>query len=367
MGLKYFRLLPIPFKYLLILAGIVSTIFIFREYTSYLLRNTTTPFFWFQVIASTLVNYFLWALLTPVIFIVYQSFIIKRRVTVSNFAKPLLLSIFITFAYRVASSFILSCLLYLKDGRWHKLFESHSLHAIVVGFFGSFIEYWIIVGIFLALDYYRKFREKELALVSIEKELVNSQLNALKMQLNPHFLFNTLHTVSSLMEESTNDAQKVLSRLGNLLRTMLNQHKNHTSTLLEEIDFIKNYLDIEQIRFSDRLHIQYDIPANTLSAQIPHLILQPLAENAIKHGFSNNIASGFIKIASRKLDGKLELTLEDNGKGTRNSQTFKAKEGIGIANVKNRLKYMYGNEFSFEMKYLTPHGFMAKISLPFKS
>lgn len=299
----------------------------------------------------------------------YQSFIVKTKPTFKNFIKPLLLSIFITFAYRVISSFILSCLLYLKDGRWQKLFESHSLHAIVVGFFGSFIEYWIIVGAFLALDYYRKFREKELALVSIEKELVNSQLNALKMQLNPHFLFNTLHTVSSLMEENINDAQKVLSRLGNLLRAMLSQHKSHTATLLEEISFIKNHLDIEQIRFSDRLHIQYDIPANTHSAQIPHLILQPLAENAIKHGFSHNIASGHIKIASRKFDGKLELTIEDSGnsRGSRNPQTFKIKEGIGITNVKNRLKYMYGNEFSFEIKHLTPNGFMAKVSLPFKS
>ena len=145
----------------------------------------------------------------------------------------------------------------------------------------------------------------------------------------------------------------------------MEQDQKHSIPLSEEIKYISSYLDIEQVRFNDRLQIEYDVSKETLDAMVPNLILQPLVENAVKHGFSKRTDCGVIKVSSRRLNGFLEIVIEDDGKGVPNPAAVLANPGIGIQNVKDRLKQMYRDEFQFEIKSPNHHGFIARLEIPF--
>jgi LytS/YehU family sensor histidine kinase len=197
----------------------------------------------------------------------------------------------------------------------------------------------------------------------LEKHLAQAKLQALQMQLNPHFLFNTLHSISSLMHKDVEAADRMIARLSDLLRAALDGAGTQQVTLRQELDLLQLYLSIEQIRFGSRLTVKMDIAPDTLGAQVPNLILQPLVENAIKHGIEPRAWPGCIESQARRQEGNLALIVSDNGAGLGLNGVI--KEGVGLANTRARLRELYGTAQSFELVRGRDGGVRVELSIPF--
>jgi LytS/YehU family sensor histidine kinase len=225
--------------------------------------------------------------------------------------------------------------------------------------------YWFIVICHEGWHYYQSFRERELHAAELQHELVEAKLAALRMQLNPHFLFNTLHAVSALIHENPDAADRVLVRLSELLRLTLDQSRPEEVALCEEMAFLEGYLEIEQTRFPDRLQIEKNVEPDTTEALVPFLILQPLVENAIRHGIEPNEKAGRLSIRASRSNGTLHLSVTDNGAGLDGASTNPGK-GIGLSNTRSRLRHLYGEKCILELVPVQGGGLEARIQLPFK-
>ena len=175
--------------------------------------------------------------------------------------------------------------------------------------------YWAIIGFWHATAYYRVAQDRALKASRLETRLAEAQLQALQRQLHPHFLFNTLNAISALMHRDVEAADQMLARLSDLLRIALDQRGAQEVALKDELEFLEKYLEIEQTRFGDRLVVRYDVEAETLDAQVPNLILQPLVENSVRHAVAVRIEPGLIEIRARRVGTNLELSVHDNGPG----------------------------------------------------
>jgi two-component system, LytTR family, sensor kinase len=222
--------------------------------------------------------------------------------------------------------------------------------------------YWAIVGVVYAFDYYRKYREHQLKASQLETQLAQAQLEALKMQLQPHFLFNTLHAISSLMHRDVEAADRMLARLSDLLRLTLENAGAQEVTLRQELEFLERYLEIEQTRFRDRLRVRMEIEPETLDARVPNLILQPLVENAIRHGIAARAAASSIEIRATRANGSLLMQVRDDGPGLQ----AEIKEGVGLANTRARLAQLYGAAQRFELSNVADGGLLVSLTLPFR-
>ncbi len=199
----------------------------------------------------------------------------------------------------------------------------------------------------------------------MENQLTSAQLRALRLQLQPHFLFNTLNAISSLMEFDTKTAQTMVRRLGDLLRSVLDRNKRPAIPLSEELEFSKNYLAIEQIRFQDRLNVVFEVDDELYDAKVPNLLLQPLIENAIKHGFSSRTDQGNIEVIARKKGPhNMELIVRDDGNGSTLEKEVIVQKGIGLKNVCERVKHIYKDLASVIINTSEGGGFEICISLP---
>jgi two-component system, LytTR family, sensor kinase len=223
--------------------------------------------------------------------------------------------------------------------------------------------YWVILAVCHAFDYYEKFHERELRAAELEKRLAQARLQALQSQMNPHFLFNTLHTISALMHKDVEAADRMVMKLSDLLRRALDNTDAHEVPLKQEIDFLERYLEIEKTRFGERLRVDMEIAPDTLRAAVPNLVLQPLVENAIRHGIERHARPGKIILRARRRESQLELEVQDNGAG------FPAggpqREGIGLANTRSRLQQLYGAEQRFELQNVPAGGLLARVVIPF--
>jgi len=229
----------------------------------------------------------------------------------------------------------------------------------------NILVYGVIVAVSQAFDYYRKYRERELHASELEKHLVQAKLQALQMQLNPHFLFNTLHSISSLMHKDVEAADRMIMRLSDLLRAALSSADTQEVSLRKELELLHLYLGIEQIRFGDRLSVQMNVADEALDAQVPNLILQPLVENAIRHGIEPRARPGKIELhASRQADA-LSLAVCDNGKGI--PDTKPAREGVGLSNTRQRLRELYGEAHRFELRQGPEGGLRVEMTIPYRS
>ena len=227
----------------------------------------------------------------------------------------------------------------------------------------NLLVYCVTVAVSQAVDYYRKYRERERHAAQLEKNLVQAKLQALQMQLNPHFLFNTLHSISSLMHKDVEAADTMVMRLADLLRAALEGSDTQEVTLREELDFLQRYLEIEKIRFGDRLTVKLEIAPDTLIAHLPNLILQPLVENAIRHGIEPHARPGRIDLRARRAADRLELEVCDNGAGLKPETT--KREGVGLSNTRARLRALYGSAHQFDLGNASNGGFRVLLAIPF--
>jgi len=214
-----------------------------------------------------------------------------------------------------------------------------------------------------ALDYYRRYHERTVQALELEKHLTEARLQALLHQLKPHFLFNTLNGIAALMHTDVDAADTMLVRLSELLRISMSRTGAPQTTLREEMHFLERYLEIEKIRFRNRLEVQMDISPDAIEAQVPSLILQPMVENAMRHGIEPNTRSGRIEIRGSRREQDLVLTVADNGSGLPAGGL--QREGIGVANTRARLAELYGERQKFEMANRPEGGLCVTITLPY--
>jgi two-component sensor histidine kinase len=236
-----------------------------------------------------------------------------------------------------------------------------------------FIIYWGVLAAGFARDYFIRFRARELETARLQAEtaqlqtqLAEARLSALNAQLNPHFLFNTLHAVSSLVERDPRGVRRMIARLSELLRYTLDGGAEHEVALAQELAFLEKYFEIMQIRFQERLEIDVQIDDNARDALVPNLILQPLAENAVKHGVDKVSGTGRIRILARRDGDRLVLSVSDNGPGPQKIARLD-EAGVGLANIRQRLEELYGDAQSFKLAEAPSGGTVAQIVMPFRT
>jgi two-component system LytT family sensor kinase len=232
----------------------------------------------------------------------------------------------------------------------------------------NFLFYALLLGIAHLGLYYRRYREREQAAEELARGLTEARLQALKMQLQPHFLFNTLNAISALIPADAKPARRMVARLGDLLRTTLEHEETQEVTLREELAFLEPYLEIEQARLEDRLTVVMKIAPETLDARVPHLILQPLVENAVRHGIAARIEPGTVEIsASRAPDARfLLLEVRDDGQGVDRDHELGTRRGVGLTNIRSRLEQLYGREHRFKLENQGGGGVLVQIAVPFR-
>lgn len=225
--------------------------------------------------------------------------------------------------------------------------------------------YWLVVLAHHGWRYYQQFRERERRAIELEGQLATAQLAALRMQLNPHFLFNTLNTVAALVHDQPRTAERMVTRLSELLRASLDSPHTQETTLRDELRLLERFLDIEQVRFSDRLQVEIAAPEDLLDLEVPALLFQPLVENAIRHGIEPLESHGQIRISARREQDRLILTVEDNGPGLSAAASPASRRGgIGLSNTRSRLRHLYGDDQSLELLPRPGGGTEVRVTLP---
>ena len=351
----------------LLFAGwtLVSVIFAAISYAAAIGENNK-EFGFGAALRLNLVQFYLWAILSPFLFRFSRRFPIEFRPL--NF-RNLLLYFPAVISFAGVHQTIHLAVLWSITPRWRQRFPAlidcyRSYFGF--GFYNDLIIASLIVIAVHALLYYRNFRASELAQSSLKTQLAQSQLKALKMQLHPHFLFNTLHSISSLVLEDPPKANSMIARLGDFLRLTLDNSDQQLVSLKQETEFLRCYLEIEQVRFGDRLTVAFELEPQTLSAQVPHLILQPVVENAVQHGIAPRATRGHITIEARRLNSLLRLEVRDNGPGITSNGISLGMKGVGLSNVRARLDQIYGSDFRFELMNSRDGGLAVVMEIPFQ-
>lgn len=299
-----------------------------------------------KIIAPALADWYLWAALTPAI-----AWLARRAPIVSP-RWPRALLVHVPVSIGVA---VLKLALRVAVGRaWPTLATTTFGNLILAQFHLNLITYWVIAGLAQAVGYYR-----------LEAKLAQAQLDVLRMQLHPHFLFNTLHAISTLVRKDPEGAERTIAQLSDLLRLTLNTLGRQKSTVKDEMEFVDRYLAIQRTRFGDRLVVRQSIDADTLDALVPTQILQPLVENAIRHGIGPRAAGGRVEITIGRRDGHLALRVADDGVGAGGSAAD-IRAGVGLSNTRARLKELYGAGNRLVLSTAPGGGFAAAMTIPFE-
>ena len=228
-------------------------------------------------------------------------------------------------------------------------------------FLNHFIIYLAVLATGFAREYFLRDRRRQQHAAQLQAQLAEAKLDALRMQINPHFLFNTLHAVSALVERDPAGVRRMIARLSELLRYTIDSHATDEVTVREELDFLRRYIEIMEIRFQGRLQVVFDVAPRAADALVPNLILQPLVENALEHGVSRASEEGRIGIAARVEGERLILAVQDNGPGLAPDQ----EAGVGLANTRARLAQLYGDDASLRLTNAEPAGVLATITVPY--
>ena len=304
-----------------------------------------------------------WVLLTLGILWVAGRLSLERMGLKRWFFLHLATSVVVSLIYLSIHAWFLSGQKSVMDG---SIFEFRAVFRKLVLFYCNvpLVIYWVIVIGHQGWHYYQRSRERELQASALATELVRTRLEVLRMQLNPHFLFNTLHAISALIHEQPDDADRIVARLSELLRVSLEQTDAQEVPLRQELAVLERYLEIERTRFQDRLAVEMEVESGLDDVLVPSLILQPLVENAIRHGIEPREDTGRVKIGARRLDGMLELKVSDNGPGLPEAEVAPRREGVGLSNTRSRLSHLYGANHQFELTPALGGGLEARLLIP---
>ena len=308
---------------------------------------------------------YVYALGTPLVLWASARLPIER----SNWIPSASLHIPISIVFSVVLTALARVIIWLVLGyRMGRPLTFQSMTNFVVGNFTEGIGIYLLIALMsYAYSYYLRYREGQVKTLQLEAQLSHAQLQALKMQLHPHFLFNTLHSISALLSKDVEAARKMITRLGDFLRLTLENSGSQEVTLQQEMEFLSCYLEIERIRFQNRLVTRIDLGEQTLDAKVPNLILQPIVENAIRHGIAPRSTPGSIDISAKQLGGTLRIQVRDNGPGLPEHRTSQNqfKKGLGLANTETRLKRLYGADHLFDLSNDPAGGLIVTLEIPF--
>jgi len=324
---------------------------------------------WWRIVFWQLAVWWVWGCLTPIILG------LGRRVTGADGSWLRGLLIHLPFslllpAAHVAASTELRILIQPFDvwSDTRSFFDQFSSEMRSLFLFDFFV-YWAVLGVGYAFDYRERYRERERDASELKAQLAQARLEALKVQLHPHFLFNTLHTISGLVRGGDRQpAVNMIAGLSELLRRALDSRDEQEVPLREELEFLELYLDIQQMRFPDRLRVRMEIEPETLDARVPNLILQPLVENAIRHGVSLAETPGTVSISAYRSGRMLHVEVSDDGPGLQAGWRVEESGGIGLANTVERLKRLYGSDQRFDLRNVVGagSGVTASFVIPFR-
>jgi len=350
----------------LVIFGIwtLSGFFFTSQVTFQNLLSKNPVSFW-RILSWQLFSGYVWFLLTPLVLWLGRSFPFEKGGWKKSLPIHIVFSFSIAFCQLGIDAFVLPKLGYLRSFQLDSYWETYKTFLLVNLHFSVAI-YWAILSIYQAVRYYRKYRERELVTSKLETQLAQSRLQVLKGQLQPHFLFNTLNAISELIYKDREAAERMIGDLSDLLRLSFEKLEVQEISLKQELEFLKKYLEIEQMRFHDRLRVEMQISPDTLDASVPNMILQPLVENAIKHGIAPRGAGGKIEIAAVRHNGSLELSVADDGIGVPFKDVENLHEGVGLSNTRRRLKHLYGEGQKFVLKNAETSGLEVNLTIPFK-
>lgn len=326
---------------------------------------------WWRVLTWNLVFCYLWFLLTPIVLRLSRRFSFERgqiiKSLLSHLAAFVVLSLFHLLIYSLLDSIL------PRFGEPDLVPQTsffEKFEFFVIGYAHLCLtSYCGVVIINYLVQYYRAYRERALRASQLEASLAVAELESLKSQLHPHFLFNTLNAIVVLVRKNRNrEAEDMLTGLSELLRHSLENIGVQEVSLQHEIEFLQLYLEIEQVRFKDRLKVQLEIKPETLKASVPNLILQPLVENAIRHGIGKQRNAGLLAITAERQNGTLTMQVRDDGPGLPKDWLTSGESGlgIGIANTRARLRQLYGDAQTFDIRNAEGGGALAVLKIPFR-
>ena len=312
--------------------------------TSLTYRSTGRPGNWALTFRRSLSEWWLWALLTPAVAWLARRYPLHGRGRWRHLALHVVIAVIVAFAKTLADRAVFA---WLTGFRTYILLSTAALHFTI---------YFAIVAAAHGFEYYRRSRERE----QLEARLAETRLQLLSMQLQPHFLFNTLNTIAELVHDDPEAADRMIAGLSELLRKTLDLGDVQEVTLDEELRVLDLYLDIQRIRFGERLQVLLDAPADARAARVPPLLLQPLVENSIRHGLAARTSAGRIEIRARCAHHRLMIDIVDDGEPI----AAEARRGVGLNNVRARLEALYGDSFSLELAPASERGTHVRIDIP---
>ena len=342
--------------------GLISTSQVYSYF-----RFENRPVSLRNLLLSEMPGWYLWGLLAPFIVMLAMRLRPERNNWFARILAVFAIGIIIALGHTVFRAWCL----------WTAQSQSRGYPFVntLVGVFASWFQFELLTFLFIVtagylIDFYHKYKDRKTAASQLEKQLAQAQLQALRMQLHPHFLFNALHTVAVLVRKHEDQsAIRMLSGVSDLLRYVLDPNQKQEVSLAEEMEFVKRYLEIQQIRFQDRLQISMQIDPETLEAEVPSLILQPLVENAVQHGISQRSAAGLIELIVRRDVDRLSIRIRDDGPGLAPDWSSETQSGVGLANTRARLKQTYGADYSFDLKNAEDQsggGAVSTLTIPFR-
>jgi two-component system, LytTR family, sensor kinase len=314
-------------------------------------------------IIEFLTEFYLYALFSLILFKLGRVFPLELKISYRNFVINVGFHLFASVIFSIVNVSLSNLITWSWEDictdclSFNMIFDPHFLHRGV-------IVYWGIIIVGQGLAYYRDLNNEKVRVALLSARLSDAQLNALKMQIHPHFLFNTLNSITTLIHEDAEAADLMLTRLSDFLRMTLKNSGEAVVPLKKELNFVKTYLDIEKVRFDERLTVEIITDSSISAVKIPNLILQPIVENSIKHGLSNKKSNGVLQITAKKIKNRLIIEIADNGQGLDKDFCLDTSTGLGLSNTYARLQQVYGTDFSFKISG-NDTGTSVKIDLPF--
>jgi signal transduction histidine kinase len=339
----------------------------------YFLHQRYEPISLVDALLWQLPGWYFWVPATPLVLLLLRTFPLSRGSWQRSLPAHLSATIVLSAAHlavSVAAGRYAIRYAYYQEEAFGELVLKLLLRNMHLGV----ITYWGVIAAGYAFTYYRKYRERELVAAQLEARLARAELQALKGQLQPHFVFNTLNAIAVLVrKQDTERAVRTLSRLGELLRRTLDTAGRHVVPLSSEIDFLRRYLEIQQIRFQERLAIEFDVDDDCLDAEVPNLLLQPLVENSVRHGICKRAEGGRIEIRAHRVGDRVRIEILDDGVGLPPQWSLERGGGLGIGlgiglgNVHARLEQMYPGTHVLEVGNRPTGGVAIIIELPFET
>jgi two-component system LytT family sensor kinase len=319
------------------------------------------PASWPEVLLNSACYVYLWALLTPAIVFLGNKRPLAAPFSLQNTILHMTVAVILAFI----SQCVVIALLTHEDPVRYPIPNAAALFrtAFIMTDYG--LTYWVVLLTHQSLRSVKLRNSAQLRASELQSQLAVAQLRALKMQLHPHFLFNALNSVSELIHQDPNTADRMLALISDLLRIFLQAAETQEVRLEEEIGVLERYIEIQRIRFEDRVHFIIHIPSSVRNAMVPSLILQPIIENAVLHGIARQEEGGLIEIAARRENGALHISVADNGDPYNLKKPDEFVEGTGLRNTRRRLNAMYGSGQQFEIRRSRYGGIEAALTIPF--